>query len=198
MPETGEILKRTGAKPGRCSTHPTEPALASCDVCERALCVACAIPVRGRVVGPECLATLVEDPPEQPPAVPTPRPRGDWFALAGFILVLVASIFPWARYGETTGFGQAWTLHWSLLSVLPAAAGVAAVILVRRRRLDATVATAVYAVLATLVVFGAALHAIRPPPITDTAGTWPWRFAVFGAALVLIGAARKAIDAAPR
>ena len=198
MPETGEIAKRAGVKPGRCSTHPTEIAVASCDVCERELCLACAIPVRGRVVGPECLAALVEDAPDQPPAAPAPRPRGDWFALSGFVIVLIASIFPWARYGETTGFGQAWTLHWSLLSVVAGAAGVAAVIVVRRRRVEAMLAASGYAALAALVILGAALHAIHPPPITDTAGTWPWRFAMFGAALVLIGAARKAIGAAPR
>jgi uncharacterized membrane protein len=193
VPEPGEILRRPGSRFGRCSAHPSEPAIASCDVCERGLCLTCAIPVRGRVVGPECLASLVQDLPEQP-VPPSPRgPRGDVLALCGFALVLVASIFPWARFGEADTFGEAWTPHWSLLAVVPAAVGIVAVIVMRRRHVAAAAAASVDAALAALIALGALLHATRPPPLSNAAGTWPWRFALVGAFLVLLAAARKAI-----
>ena len=198
MPETGEVLRRPGSRSGRCSTHPSEPAIAACAICERGLCLACAIPVRGHVIGSECLASLVQDPPEQPTPAPLGTSRGDLLALCGFALVLVASIFPWARFGDADSFGEAWAMHWSILAVVPAAAGVLAVIVMRRRHATPLVAASVDAALAALIVLGAVLHATRPPPLSNVAGTWPWRFAVLGALLALIGAARKAIHATRR
>jgi hypothetical protein len=199
VPEAGETLKRTGAKPGRCPTHPTEPTIASCAVCERGLCLACAIPVRGRVVGAECLGTLVEDPPEQPAPLPFRRARGDWFALAGFVIVLIASVFRWASSAVGGGgLGEAWTPHWSLLAVASAAVGATSVILVRRWGIRPLPAAACYALLALLVALGTVLHAVHPPPVSNVVKTWPWRFALLGATLALIGAGRKVVDATAR
>jgi hypothetical protein len=198
--ETGEILKRPGARPGRCSTHPSEPAVASCAICQRDLCLECAIPVRGRVVGPECLRTLVEDLPEQPPPPPPGRPRGDWFALVGFVVVLVASVFRWATFAVGGGgLGEAWRLHWSLLAVTSSALGVVAVVVVRRRGLPARPTAAVYGLLAALVATGLVLHAIHPPPVSSgVVDSWAWRAAVLGAVLALVGAGRKLLGAAGR
>jgi hypothetical protein len=199
VPEAGEIIKRPGAKPGRCSTHPTQPAIASCAVCERGLCLACAIPVRGRVVGPECLGTLVEDPPEQPLPSPRRRGRGDWFAMTGFVIVLISSIFRWGSSAVGAGgLGEAWTPHWSLVAVGSAAVGVAAVTVIRRLGVRPLPAAVCYALLGLLVGVGAVLHAVHPPPVSNVMRTWPWRFAILGAALAMIGAGRKLADAMAR
>ena len=104
------------ARKGRCSIHSGEDSVAVCDVCGRALCIACAIPVRGSVVGQECLSEVLEDPPPAPDP-PGPPPRARAIALGGFLLVVGSSILPWARYGDASGTLGAWTLHWSLVAV---------------------------------------------------------------------------------
>ena len=48
----------------RCATHPGRPMAASCERCGRALCIGCAVPVRGVAYGPECLGEILgEDAP---------------------------------------------------------------------------------------------------------------------------------------
>src|SRR6266545_746437 len=39
----------------RCDLHPASPSVAECQSCGRPLCLPCAVPVRGRVLGVECL-----------------------------------------------------------------------------------------------------------------------------------------------
>ena len=58
MPEGTDA---TTTRTSRCANHPGEAGIAACELCGRWLCVACAVPVRGRVIGPECLASVVED-----------------------------------------------------------------------------------------------------------------------------------------
>src|SRR6476661_9740002 len=89
-PEEGRdktVREPAAAKKGRCSIHSGEDSVAACDVCGRAVCIACAIPVRGSVVGQECLSEVLEDPPPAPDP-PGPPPRARAIALAGFILVV--------------------------------------------------------------------------------------------------------------
>ncbi|HYT30726.1 MAG TPA: hypothetical protein VEN82_08095 [Actinomycetota bacterium] len=174
---------------GRCAVHVAAPAIAACDVCGRALCLPCAIPVRGSVVGSECLSKIVEDAP------PTPAPsripsRGDGLAAAGFGLALLLSILPWSRFGDAAGFGQAWTVHWSLLSAAAALAGVAAVLVFHLLPLDPRIEALAYGGLAALIAVGAILHAIHPPPLSRATGV-PWRLAVLGAVLAVAGAGAK-------
>jgi hypothetical protein len=127
-------------------------------------------------------------------------PRGDWLALLGFVIVVVASVFPWARSGAgvADGFGEAWTLHWSLLGVGAGLAGVGAVVITRRLRVAPEASVAIYVALAGIVILGAILHATRPPVLSNAAGTIPWRLAVVGAVIALIGAARKLLDVSRR
>src|SRR5438093_243386 len=89
------IMAADRARPGRCSVHPATPAIATCDVCDRPMCLACALPVRGRVVGPECLSVVVEAPPDVIARTP-PRPKADWLIVGGFGLVVAVSIMPWS------------------------------------------------------------------------------------------------------
>ena len=75
--------ERTTKGTERCATHPSRLTVGTCDVCGRPLCVECAVPVRGRVLGPECLSEVLGD---DIPATPAPasvatvafahRPRG--------------------------------------------------------------------------------------------------------------------------
>jgi len=167
--------------------------VASCDACGRALCVACAVPVRGSVVGPECLAEVLPDVPE--PAVPTrPRLWGRWVAGAGFAIVLAASILPWARYGDASGMFEAWELHWSLLTVAASLAGLVALFAFRRRRSDPVLEAGVVLALAALATVGALLHGRHPPPLS-TAATPGWGLGLMGALVALVGAAATMLHA---
>jgi hypothetical protein len=193
MSDRSDTIRRPAARPGRCSDHPDEMAVASCAVCERPLCLACAIPVRGRVVGAECLSSVVEDPPPHPEPLPPPPRRGHVLAIVGFGIVLVASIFPWRQSAvASSGPGDAWTLHWSLIAMIAAAAGLIAAIAGWRRVLRAPLAAAIYAGCAIVVLLGTILDVARPPTLSSVAGAIPWRIVIVGAVLALAAAALAA------
>jgi hypothetical protein len=188
-PERAKTAKRetSAQRKGRCATHPGEDAVASCDVCGRSLCITCAVPVRGSVVGQECLAQVVEDPP------PAPAPRRSpsvsrVLLVGGFALTLGSSILPWARYGDASGMFQAWTVHWSLLAVAASLGGL--LLLVFRRRLDADpfVLSVLLVALAALALIGVLMHGIHPPTLSERAPLG-WGLAVIGSGAALIGAA---------
>src|SRR2546423_13270757 len=107
-PKTGE----------RCSTHPSVPAVTHCADCDRPMCLACAIPVRGGVRGAECL------PDDAAPAGEDDSPsersrRGAALAGLGSLAALVTTLFPWTRFGTGSGALGAWgTGRWSLLAAL--------------------------------------------------------------------------------
>lgn len=160
-----------------CETHPRSPSVAGCDVCGRALCLACAVPVRGRVIGPECLPEVLgtEDLGELP-APPRPRRPGLWLAAAAFLMAFVATLLPWTRFGTGSGRFGAWSLsfRWSLVVVGGAGAGtLLATLLLARRRPSGRVAAVALAALAIVVAAGAVLHILRPPPFTN-ASLGPW------------------------
>jgi hypothetical protein len=129
-----------------------------------------------------------------------PPPRGDWLTLLGFVIVVGASVFPWARSGAgvADGFGEAWTLHWSLLAVGAGLAGIGSVVITRRLRIAPEASAAIYAGLAAFVILGALLHATHPPVLSNAAGTIPWRLAVIGAVIAIGGAGRKLLDVSRR
>jgi len=152
--------------------------------------MACAIPVRGRLLGAECLGNIVEDPPPIPSA-PAPIHRGDGLALFGFGIVVLLSLFPWSRFGEGAGFLQAWRGHWSLVAVLGAVAGA---ILAWRMRSTGIrrpwLEAAAYGVLAVMVAASSILY-WRHPPVLTRASLVP-RLALLGAAVALAGGVSKA------
>ncbi len=159
-------------------------------MCGRAMCIACAVLVRGSLVGSECLSAILEDAPA-PDSQPGPvRSRGDWLALAGFGSVVVLSVFPWSRFNHS-GFFDAWRVQWSLAAVVAAVVGLATTLGARRVHVDPRLVALILAVLA-LVMGGAAFLAHRRPPPLAEASSATW-LAVIGAVLALIGAARKAI-----
>jgi hypothetical protein len=174
------------SRKGRCANHPGVAQVASCDVCGRPLCVACAVPVRGSIVGPECVGEVLPDILE-PPVPARPRSWGRRATVVGFAIVLASTIRPWAGYGDASGSLEAWTLHWSLLAVTASLAGLIALFLFRRRRADPLVESGLVLALAAVALLGTALHGYHPPPLS-TAVTTGWALGVAGAALAFVGA----------
>jgi hypothetical protein len=114
--------------------------------------------------------------------------------MLGFGMVLVASIFPWRRSAvASSGFGDAWTLHWSLLGVVSAAVGLAAAVAGRRHLIRPQLAAAIAATCAVLVLTGTLLGVTHPPTLSSVAGAIPWRFAIVGGVIALAGAGMTAM-----
>ncbi|HEV8563447.1 MAG TPA: B-box zinc finger protein [Actinomycetota bacterium] len=152
----------------RCHAHPGAAAVASCEECGRPVCLTCAVPVRGTVVGLECL------PPDvRTGGTPEPPHRSAAFTTAGAALgvALIATVLPWARQG---GWFGAWTwpfrseFPWSMLTA-PAALLACVVWWFGRRRDPAHRTAVAVAVLAAIVALGAYLAVDRPPDFTR-----PW------------------------
>ena len=175
----------TSARPRRCASHPAVASVGGCDVCGRALCVSCAVPVRGRLIGPECLSKVLVDPPPQPPPVPI-APSGERLALLGFGLLVITSVFPWSRFGDSSNYFGAWAPHWSLAAAVAGVLGVLLVVVGRSRPVDPRLETTAHAVLA-VVAAGAASLFHRNPPLLAESTAWPL-FAVAAALIALMGA----------
>ena len=174
-------------RPGRCANHPAVPHVGQCSVCGRALCLTCATPVRGDLIGPECLSAVLDEVPAPSPVPIRTPPLADRLVIAGFGLVLILSIFPWSRFGDSSGYLEAWSVHWSLVAVLAGLAGLAAAFVLSRRPIDPRVETALYSGLALVVAVTSFLHHRHPPPLSASRVT-PL-FAIVAALVALAGAA---------
>jgi hypothetical protein len=156
-----------------------------------ALCLACAVPVRGRVIGPECLSKVLVDAPVLP-HVPVPMPAsGGRLELVGFGVVVIASVFPWSHLGDSSGYLGAWAPHWSLVAVGAACLGLLMILVDRFRPMDPRVGTAALFILAIVAGVAAFLHHRHPPLLAVPTG-WPW-VALAGAGMALLGAVADAI-----
>lgn len=152
----------------RCDLHPMRPAVARCGSCGRPLCLACAIPVRGSVLGMECLpAPLTED-------APTPRrrrARSSRVVGVGLGVSMLSTALPWSRFGPGSGPFGAWDgpARWALVAAVTATLGVllwlAEELLGRGRR----PADRLLAALGAAVALAAAMAIWRPPAFTR-----PW------------------------
>ena len=190
MPEIRATPPTSSVRPGRCANHPGAPSVGPCDLCGRSLCATCAVPVRGALIGPECLSSALDEAPGDPPPLPPGPRRGDRAAIAGFALVAVLSIFPWSRFGDASRFFGAWSQHWSLVA---SGAGLLGLVLAgwfNRRPIDSVLEAIAYATLAILVIVASLLHHEHPPPLS--VGSPVSLLAAFGGALALIGAGLKA------
>ena len=83
----------------------------------------CAVPVRGRVLGPECLGSELGEPAITTVPEPDRAPTGSWVAVAGAVVALVATAGPWTRTGAGDRLFGAWvpSLRWSMVAALAAA-----------------------------------------------------------------------------
>jgi hypothetical protein len=172
------------------------PAVGACDVCAKATCISCAIPIRGRLVCHDCLPTVLEDAPLAPPPparLPLPG-KGDFLAIAGFALIVVLSVFPWTRFGDNSGYLDAWSPHWSLAAVIGATVGLAFAIRSLRRPLDPRLVSAAYVGMGLLVALAAILHRRHPAgsPLATASGAS--RLALLFAAVAVLGGLLKAFS----
>jgi len=180
MPE--EQATRSAA---RCATHPSNPSVALCDSCGAPLCVTCAVPVRGQVFGPECLAQVLGPDGSTGPRPVPDRPRNLAFDLVGVALLGagLGSVLPWTRFGDPSGTFGGWGIYpqrWSSLAAYSALVGLGVWIWVKLKRRNPSLRTAVVLLLATTaIVAGAVLHVLNPPPFTH-AWLGPWVTLGFG------------------
>ena len=183
---------------GPCERHPGKPSVATCDECGRPLCLTCAVPVRGRVLGPGCLSRELG--PELAPSPPAPAAGRPILLVTGigFAAAAISTALPWKKFGEGSGPFGAWGLapRWSILAGVAALLGllVWATVSLRGRR-PGTKWAAALRLLAILVASGAVLHLLRPPPFGPSS-VGPWA-ALISAAVAFAGTLRTQ-QAAPR
>ncbi len=183
----------------RCATHPGIAAVATCASCDRALCLACALPVRGRVLGTECLPDEIAD------GAPAPAPGhvepgvGSRLAASGILVSLAASFLPWTRFGTGSGMAGAWgTGRWSLMAGFGAAAGAFTWLIARITAQTARRwACAGLAGCASIVLAGAVLAVLNGPPLTKPAAA-PWISMIAAGAAALGGVLGVARSRHPR
>ena len=91
------------------------------------MCLTCAVPVRGRTIGPECLSAELGDPGLTVPPEPTPA-TGSTIAMVGAVIALAATIGQWTRTGAGDRLFGAWvpSLRWSTVAAVAAVCLVAA------------------------------------------------------------------------
>lgn len=176
----------------RCRDHPGSPSVALCARCGRALCIVCAVPVRGTVLGPECLPPEVAAEARADDAVRTPMP-GWWRTTGAALLVLLVSTgFPWTRFGTASGWFGAWgtPMRWSTVTAI---AGSLALLVWLARRRPGRMTILVAGTLSIVAATGAQLAIINPPPFTRASAA-PWVALVAGvaAAVAALVTARRA------
>jgi hypothetical protein len=140
------------------------------------MCLSCATPVRGRLLGQECLAeTLGADLPHEEAGRAHSRDLRQTVVGAAFAVALVATFLPWSRFGEGAGIFGAWgrSPRWSLLAAVAAVAGLLLWAVRRRYGLDRSAWDFALAAFGALVAVGALLAVLRPPSFTRV---WfpPW------------------------
>jgi hypothetical protein len=160
----------------RCAHHGARPAVARCDACGEPICLGCAVPVRGRVLGPGCVAAELGDPALVAPVEPERSFR--WPAVVCAGLAVLATAAPWTRTGAGDRPFGAWvlTMRWSIVAALASIAllGVAWR-WARRERSHAPLLVA-----AAAVVVASALAIVFPP--TFQVASWgPWACALSAA-----------------
>ncbi len=163
--------------------------MARCDSCGRQLCIRCAVPVRGKVLGHECLPAEFLVGAKVPPTMSARGRPVAPFAGVGFALLVFSTALPWSRYNVGSGPFGAWglTLRWSLVTAVAAAVGIGlwAWSAVRARRTPRW--TLIFVGLAAAV--GAALDIVLPPAFS-TPWIGPW-VALVAAAIAIAGSLRK-------
>lgn len=186
----GGVAPRGPGRTSRCSTHPGRHAVGSCGGCGRRLCLSCAVPVRGVLVGSECLASYVQDVPVGQQADPPGWANaGDVPALIGYAIVIVASLLPWTRFAGPRPLG-AWRLGWALLAPLAGLGGLAAVMLWHRWPLDPRFQSSAVIFLALVAGGGALAYRLNPPLLAGS--SLAPLLAIGGALVALAGGLWKA------
>lgn len=178
----------------RCHHHPGRAAVARCTACGEPVCLSCAVPVRGRIFGPECLAQELGDPALTAPPEPERSVPGAGWVLAGAAIAVLATVGPWTKAGTGARVLGAWVpnVRWSMVAAMASLALLGVGWWLRSSGSD--VARALVAVGGVLVV-AASVLAIVFPPTFQVASWGPWVAALGGAvaagAAVASGAAER-------
>jgi hypothetical protein len=181
----------------RCIHHPSRTAVARCSACDEPVCLACAVPVRGRVLGPECLATELGDPAITTPPEPDRALAGSWVAFSGAVLALLATVGPWTRTGAGNRLFGAWvpSVRWSMVAAVTATALLPTAWWFRthpgRPR-------AILVILGGTVIALASALAIAFPPTFQAASWGPWVAGIGGTIAVAGGVANIVVEPRPR
>jgi len=156
----------------------------------------CAVPVRGRVLGPECLAAELGDPAITAPPEPDRAVAGSWAAVAGAALALLATAGPWTRTGAGDRLLGAWvpSFRWSMVAAVVAAAVLPGLWWYRRSRSPSVTMLAIVG--GTGVAVTSAL-AIAFPPTFQVASWGPWVAAGGGAMAAAGGIVSLVMGARP-
>lgn len=179
----------------RCVHHPGRAAVARCSACEEPICLPCAVPVRGRVIGPECLATELGDPQltVPPETVTTPLSVA---AVAGAVVAVVATIAPWTRTGAGDRLFGAWvpSVRWSMIAAL---AAVALLVVAWWFRARGTRTPAILVIVGGAAVASGSALAIAFPPTFQEASWGPWLGVVGGVVAAAGGIASISAERRP-
>jgi H+/Cl- antiporter ClcA len=163
----------------RCQDHPGSPSVARCARCARTLCIACAVPVRGTVLGPECLPPDIATEARADGVRRAPMPA--WWKMTGAAIVILvsATAFPWTRFGTASGWFGAWgtPLRWSTLTAVASVLALLVWLARRPRGWGGWMMSA----LSVAAALGAELAVLNPPPFTR-ASPAPWVATVAGVA----------------
>lgn len=175
--------------------------MARCDDCGRAMCLACAIPVRGRTFGAECLASkLGTDDPHADEAQPEPGRRARSVARLAFTVAVIATVLPWSRFGAGSDPFGAWSRspRWSMLAALAAVAGLLISVVRRQGSNGRSGWDFALAAVGALVASASVLALVRPPSFTSPwLGPWIAVFAGVLAAGASVAARREAREREP-
>jgi hypothetical protein len=153
----------------RCAHHPGRMAVARCDACGEPVCIGCAVPVRGRVLGPGCVTEELGDPALAAP--PDPDRARSWLVVAGALAAVVGTIGPWTDTGAGDRVLGAWvpSARWSVIAALISVA----LLIVAWRWGDRPRGRVAVLVLALLGALACVLAVVFPP--TFQAASWgPW------------------------
>ncbi|MEP6973336.1 MAG: hypothetical protein ABI869_04225 [Actinomycetota bacterium] len=191
--------ERTAKGVERCANHPSRLTVGTCELCGRPLCVECAVPVRGRVLGTECLSEVLgEDTPTSTPPRTWRRMRPPIDRAIGAFLAagVLVTFLPWTRFSTGSGFAGAWAIdaRWSMLAACGAALTFGAWFGLGRR---ATVARTAAMLGGAVIAAGSLLAGLNPPPFTKPALA-PWIALAGGVGAAVAGVYARVSSPAPR
>lgn len=187
-------------EPERCARHPAAATIGACDGCGETLCLTCAVPVRGRVLGPSCLvAELGPDAVPQSLGPPAPDPLRRVVDI-GLAVAFLSTALPWSGVGLGASPFGAWgfDLRWASLAAAASLLGTAAAAAARlagRRHARPSDRAAAAAALGALA--GAVVSIVMPPPYTSPApGPWVAAGAAIVAAIASLNVMRREVAGA--
>jgi hypothetical protein len=161
------------------------------------MCLACAVPVRGRVLGAECLASaLGPDVPAHGEPVREPGAGARAVAGSAFAVAALATVLPWSRFGPGAEAFGAWSTEprWSVVAAVAALAGLVTTILRGRARTRGRAWEVAGVAAAGLVIASSILSIARPPAF---ASPWLGPWVALGCGVVALVAGVIALVGAP-